>query len=201
MSWKSCLTLLIAEWYCRHQKLPGWNPRNLAQDSIERVLSEIFSLNFRAVEFLKGLTILTILSFGRTREENISFSFIYSCVACWGEIIQGFVQQNPENCSTNLGGGRPLDSTDDSNTSSSRSGCPWEIVWIREDPRKTNLQLYLPVWLAEDLFLVGKKKWYGSGFQLHSLVQVGEDQNINNLEKYHLFYITLVLHSQIMTTE
>ena len=154
-----------------------------------------FSLNFRAVEFLKGLTILTILSFGRTREENISFSFIYSCVACWGEIIQGFVQQNPENCSTNLGGGRPLDSTDDSNTSSCRSGCPWEIVWIREDPRKTNLQLYLPVWLAEDLFLMGKKKWYGSGFQLHSLVQVGEDQNINNLEKYHLFYITLVLHS------
>ena len=100
----------------------------------------------------KGLTIITILSFGRTREENISFSFIYSCVACWGEIIQGFVQHNPENCSTNLGGGRPLDSTDDSNTSSSRSGCPWEIVWIREDPRKTNFH----------------------------------DQNINNLEKYHL---------------
>ena len=72
----------------------------------------------------KGLTIITILSFGRTREENISFSFISSCVACWGEIIQGFVQQNPENCSTNLGGGRPLDSTDDSNTSSCRSGCP-----------------------------------------------------------------------------
>ena len=44
----------------------------------------------------KGLTIITILSFGRTREENISFSFISSCVACWGEIVQGFVQHNPQ---------------------------------------------------------------------------------------------------------